>query len=399
MIYIDAGATTPCDPRVVEAMLPHFFERFGNASSPHFAGARADEAVEIAREQVAVLLNARATEIVWTSGATESNHLAIRGLAHSALHGPLAQTATGTRRAIAISALEHKSVSEVARALESEGFAIVVLPVDGQGAVRLDAARELINENTLLVCVQAANGEIGTIQPIRELSDLAHERGALFHCDGAQAAGKIPLDVAELNVDSMALSAHKMYGPQGVGALWLRRGLRPLIVPQQIGGGQERGLRAGTLNVPGIVGMGAACQICHREMAAESARLSGLRDQLEHELCESIPTLQLNGARAHRLPHCASLSFPGVEASVLLARLPQLALSSGAACDTGALSPSQTLLNLGLPRAVAACTVRVGLQRFNTLEQIERARAMIINQFEELQSLENFSSCPPRKTA
>ena len=384
MIYLDAGATTPCDPRVVEAMLPHFFERFGNASSPHFAGERADEAVEIAREQVAALINARASEIIWTSGATESNNLAIRGLAHSALHGPLAQAATGTRRAIAIGAIEHKSVAEVARALENDGFEIIVLPVDEQGTVCLNQARELIDDNTLLVCVQAANGDLGTIQPIGELADLAHQCGALFHCDAAQAAGKIPLYVGELNVDSLALSAHKMYGPQGVGALWLRRGLRGLLVPQQIGGGQERGLRAGTLNVPGIVGMGAACHICQNEMAGESARLATLRDALENGLQISLPNLKLNGDRDNRLPHCVSLTFAGVDAALLMARTPDLALSSGAACDAGAPGPSQTLISIGLSREDAASTIRVGLHRFNTREQIAGAGKMIVTQIEAL---------------
>ena len=384
MIYLDAGATTPCDPRVVEAMLPHFYENFGNASSPHFAGARTDEAVERAREQVAALINARANEIIWTSGATESNNLAIRGLAHSALRGPLAHAATATRRAIALGAIEHKSVAEVARALENDGFQIVVLPVDGQGMIRLDQARDLIGENTLLVCVQAANGEIGTIQPIRELAELAHQNGAFFHCDAAQAAGKIPLDVGELGADSLALSAHKMYGPQGVGALWLRRGVGKFLVPQQVGGEQERGLRAGTLNVPGIVGLGAAGEICQREMAEESARLSELRDWLENELCQSIQNLKLNGAPQPRLPHCASLTFAGVDAALLMARLPDVAVSNGAACDAGALSPSQTLLAIGLSRADAASTLRVGLHRFNTREEIALARQKIENQIELL---------------
>ena len=387
MIYLDAGATTPCDPRVVEAMLPHFYQQFGNASSPHFAGERADKAVEIAREHVADLINARASEIVWTSGATESNNLAIRGLAQSALRGPLAHAATGTRRAIAIGAIEHKSVTEVALALENDGFEIIVLPVDGQGTVRLDKARELIDENTLLVCVQAANGEIGTIQPIGELAEIAHQNGALFHCDAAQAAGKIPLDLNDLNdlnVDSMALSAHKMFGPQGVGALWLRRGLRGLLVPQQIGGGQERGLRAGTTNVPGIVGMGAACEICQREMNDESTRLSELRDELENRLQSSIANLQLNGDRNRRLPHCASLTFAGVDAGLLMARLPDVALSNGAACDAGAPGPSQTLLAIGLSREAATSTVRVGLHRFNTAEEIKRAAELIVIQVEEL---------------
>ena len=373
MIYLDSGATTPCDPRVVDAMLPFFYEQFGNASSPHFAGARADEAVEIAREQVATLLGAQANEITWTSGATESNNLAIRGLAHSALRGPLAHKSAGKRRIIAVSALEHKSVGEVARALESEGFEIVVLPVDEQGTVRLDEARALISENTLIVSVQAANGEIGTIQPLQKLADLAHECGALFHCDAAQAAGKIPLDVAQLGVDLMSLSAHKMYGPQGVGALWMRRGLRPLLVPQQFGGGQERGLRAGTLNLPGIVGMGAACQICQREMPEEGARLSELRDDLEQQMRSSVPALKLNGARTQRLPHLSSLTFSGVDTNLLMAHLPQLALSSGAACDSGAPGPSKTLQIIGLSREDATSTLRFGLHRFNTSEQIIQA--------------------------
>ena len=394
MIYLDAGATTPCDPRVVEAMLPHFFERFGNASSPHFAGARAEEAVEIAREHVAALINARANEIIWTSGATESNNLAIRGLAQSALRGPLAHAATGTRRAIAIGAIEHKSVSEVARALENDGFQIVVLPVDGQGTIRLDEARALIDENTLLVCVQAANGEIGTIQPIGELAELAHQHGALFHCDAAQAAGKVLLDVNDLNVDSLAMSAHKIYGPQGVGALWLRRGLRKFLVPQQVGGGQERGLRAGTTNVPGIVGMGAACEICQREMAEESARLLEWRDELENRLQSSFPNLRFNGDRNRRLPHCANLTFAGVDTALLMARLPDVAVSSGAACDAGAPGPSQTLLAIGLSRDAATSTIRVGLHRFNTREQIEQAQQMIS---EQLKILSGGSAETPRQ--
>ena len=380
MIYLDAGATTPCDPRVVSAMLPHFFERFGNASSPHFAGERANEAVEIAREQVAALLNARSSEIVWTSGATESNHLAIRGLAHSARRGPLAHHTFGQRRAIALSAIEHKASSHVARALEMDGFQTVVLPVDREGIVCLNQARELIDEDTLLVCVQAANGEIGTLQPLRALAELAHEKGALLHCDAAQAAGKIALDVAALGVDLMSLSAHKMYGPQGVGALWMRRALRSLLVPQQLGGEQERGLRAGTLNVPGIVGLGVAAVLCQREMSDESARLAMLRDQLEREIGRVFPRLQRNGSREQRLPHLASLTFPGVDVGALMARLPQLALSSGAACDAGALEPSPVLQAVGLSRADAASSIRVGLHRFNTTEQIERTVALVADQ-------------------
>lgn len=380
LIYLDSGATTPCDPRVVEVMLPYFTERFGNSSSPHFAGTRAHEAVEGAREEVASLLGGRPGEIVWTSGATESNNIAIRGFAFSVLRGPLSHKGMGHRRKIAISAIEHKSVSEVARTLENDGFEVVVLPVDCGGRVRLDTARQLLDEQTLLVCVQAANGEVGTIQPLGELADLAHERGALFHCDASQAAGKIPLDVAASGVDSLSLSAHKMYGPQGVGALWVRRSLRPLLLSGQVGGGQERGLRAGTLNVPGIVGFGKACDLCQDEMKEEGTRLSFWRDELELRLPQAVPDVRFNGNRQHRLPHNASLTFPGIDASLLMSRLPELALSGGAACDSGALTPSQTLQALGLSRQDAASTIRVGLHRFNTNEEIEEAARQIKEQ-------------------
>lgn len=386
LIYLDSGATTPCDPRVVSAMLPYFTERFGNTSSPHFAGTRAHEAVEGAREEVASLLGGRAEEIIWTSGATESNNLAIRGTAHSVLRGPLSHKGMGDRRKIAISAIEHKSVSEVARALENDGFQVVVLPVDSGGRVRLDAARELVDESTFMVSVQAANGEIGTIQPLEELGALAHERGALFHCDASQAVGKIPLDVALLDIDLLSLSAHKMYGPQGVGVLWIRRALRPLLMPQQVGGGQERGLRAGTLNVPGVVGLGKACGLCESQMKEEGARLSLWRDELELHLRQTVPTVRLNGNQQHRLPHNASLTFPDVDASLLLSRLPELALSGGAACDSGAPTPSQTLQALGLSREDAASTIRVGLHRFSTKEEIGKAAFLIGEQVLSLRS-------------
>ncbi|PQV65274.1 cysteine desulfurase IscS [Abditibacterium utsteinense] len=380
LIYLDAHATTPCDPRVVEAMLPYFFERFGNSSSPHAAGERTHQAVEDAREAVASLLGARADEVIWTSGATESNNLAIRGVAQSAMRGALFQKGLGERRKIAISAIEHKSVSEVVSSLRSDGFEIVVLPVDSGGRVQLERARDLIDAETLLVSVQAANGEIGTIQPLAELVALSHDQGALFHCDAAQAVGKIPIDVVSLGIDLLSLSAHKMYGPQGVGALFVRRALRSLLMPQQVGGGQERGVRAGTLNVPGIVGLGEASRLCKSEMEAEGVRLGAWRDQMEKTLQSVIPTLRLNGASDPRLPHNASLSFPGIEASLLLARLPNLAVSSGAACDSGAPEPSKTLQNIGLSRPDAASTIRIGLHRWNTLEEVKHAIKLLVDQ-------------------
>jgi cysteine desulfurase len=374
MIYLDHHATTPCDPRVVETMLPYFTHHFGNASSPHEAGRIAYEAVEKAREQVAELINAQPQEIFWTSGATEANNLAILGLAR----GPYAQRLAPHRRRIVISAIEHKAVQEPCRVLQDEGFEVMVLPVETDGQVNLNAAQQVINEQTLFVSLQAANGEMGTIQPVVEMARLAHEAGALLHCDAAQAVGKIPVDVLTWDVDLLSLSGHKIYGPKGVGALYIRRGLNSQLVPHQHGGGQERGLRPGTLPVPLLAGLGEACFICQQEMFCEAVRIATLRDRLEMQIQDSCPAVRLNGSREARLPHNSSLTIPGISGDILLAQLPNIALSTGSACESGAMEPSKVLQAIGLSREDAASTVRIGLGRFTTMEEIEQVVQHVI---------------------
>lgn len=367
-IYLDYHATTPCDPRVVEAMLPYLTDLFANPSSPHRMGRRAAQAIETAREQAAQLIGAEPEEVVFTSGATESNNLAILGTARAY---------SGNRRKVICSAIEHKSVLEPVMHLAHEGYEPHILPVDSAGRVRLDIAENLIDERTLLVSVQVANQEIGTIQPIRELVEIAHRAGALLHCDAAQAVGKIPLDVQALDVDMLSLSGHKMYAPKGVGALYRRRGsLKP--APLLYGGGQEVGLRSGTYNTPAIVGLGVACKICQQEMPQEAARLQLLRDRLEQRLLRAIPNLQRNGDLSNRLPHNSSLTFPSGDAELLLAQLPLLAVSTTSACSAGAIEPSQVLLAIGLSREEAYRTLRIGLGRFTTEQDIEIACEMLI---------------------
>ena len=359
MIYLDNHATTPCDPLVLEAMLPYFTAQFGNPSSAHAAGTRTAEAVQLAREQVAELVGAQPGEVVFTSGATEANNLALLGYARAA-------RATSSRRRIVISAIEHKAISNPAKQLAREGFEVITLPVDHHGTVSLTAAAEAITTDTLLVSVHAANGEIGTIQPIAELVELAHAAGALLHTDAAQAVGKIPVDILAWGVDMLSISAHKLYGPQGVGALIVRHPRRTQLEPLGYGGGQERNWRPGTLNVPGIVGFGAACNCCVRLMSEESIRLTTLRDEFEMVILKAVPNAYRNGNPHNRLPHNSSITFPGIEADALLARLPAVALSTGSACDAGTVEPSPTLLALGLSRNDARATVRIGLGRFTS---------------------------------
>lgn len=375
MIYLDHHATTPCDPRVVEAMLPFFTQHFGNVAIAHEAGRVVGEAVEAARAQVAQLLGGRAGDIIFTSGATESNNLAIFGLARA--YGD-------KRRRIVTTAIEHKAVLEPCRELGKAGFEVVMLPVDGTGRVELGAAAAAINDRTLLVSIQAANPEIGTIQPVREVAALAHAQGAFVHCDAAQAVGKMPLDVNDWGVDLLSLSGHKMYGPKGVGALYARGGRSLGLQALTFGGGQEKALRPGTLNVPGIVGLGEACRLGAELQATESSRLNALRDELEAQLLVSIPGLQRNGNVEDRLPHNSSLTFPAIEADALLANLPQLALSTGSACASGALEPSPVLTAIGLSRHQADCTVRVGLGRFTSDEEITMATEAIVAAFDRL---------------
>ncbi|RMG02190.1 MAG: cysteine desulfurase, partial [Acidobacteria bacterium] len=321
-IYLDYNATTPCDPRVVQAMLPYFTEIYGNpANGLHVLGRKAALAVETAREQVANLIKARSNEIFFTSGATESNHLAILGTA---------EFAPASRRKVITCAIEHKAVLEPCKRLAERGFEVVILPVDENGMVRLSDLEKALDNNTFLVSIQSANNEIGTLQPISNITSMAHHYGALVHTDAAQAAGKIPVDVNEWEVDLLSISAHKMYGPKGIGALYVRGGRRKIpIRPILEGGGQENGLRAGTLNVPGIVGFGAACEIAIAEMPTEAIRIQSLRDELEKNLLENISNLRINARYAPRLPNTISLTFEGEEADALLARLPQLMMSTG----------------------------------------------------------------------
>ena len=383
LIYLDHHATTPCDPLVLEAMLPYFTAQFGNPSSAHAAGTRTADAVQQAREQVASLVGAQPGEVIFTSGATEANNLALLGYVRAA-------RATNPRRRIVISAIEHKAVINPAKQLAREGFEIITLPVDAQGTIDMAAAAEAINDDTLLVSIHAANGEIGTIQPIQQLSQLVHAAGALLHTDAAQAVGKIPVDMLAWGADMLSISSHKLYGPQGIGALIVRHPRRTQLEPLGHGGGQERGWRPGTLNVPGIVGFGAACARCTQVLAEESTRLATLRDEFESVVLTAIPNAYRNGNTLSRLPHNASLTFPGIEADALLARLPSLALSTGSACDAGTVEPSPTLLAIGLSRDDARATVRVGLGRFTTPEQIHVSAADFVKQVVKL--LELFAS-------
>lgn len=363
-IYLDYNATTPCDPRVVQAMLPYFTEIYGNpANGLHVLGRKAALAVETAREQVANLINARPSEIFFTSGATESNHLAILGTA---------EFAPASRRKVITCAIEHKAILEPCKRLADRGFDVVILPVDETGIVRLSDLEKVLDENTFLVSVQSANNEIGTLQPVSKIASMAHRYGALVHTDAAQAAGKIPVDVNEWEVDLLSFSAHKMYGPKGIGALYVRGGRRKIpIRPLLEGGGQENGLRAGTLNVPGIVGFGAACEIAIAEMPTETIRIQSLRDELEKNLLENISNLRINARYAPRLPNTINLTFEGEEADALLARLPQLMMSTGSACNTGALEPSHVLQAIGLTRQQASSSVRISLGRMTTEEDIQ----------------------------
>lgn len=355
-VYLDYQATTPTDPRVVEAMLPFFTERFGNPHSrDHVFGRTVAAAVGAAREQVAALIGAEAREIVFTSGATESNNLAIKGAA---------RFLRAQRNHVVTVATEHKCVLESCRRLEREGFSLTLLPVDGAGLVDLDRLADAITEATALVSVMAVNNEIGVIQPLGEIGALCRSRGVLFHTDAAQAAGKIPLDVQAMNVDLMSLSAHKMYGPKGIGALYVRWRPRVRLEPLMDGGGQERGLRSGTLPAPLCVGMGAACALAATAMAAEERRLLGQRDRLLASLMDAVDGIALNGDPVRRIPGNLNVRIDGVDAEAVLDGLPDLALSTGSACTSAAVEPSYVLRALGLSDEEAHASIRIGLGRF-----------------------------------
>ncbi len=372
-IYLDNQATTPCDPRVVAAMLPYFSEAFGNPHSvEHALGREAEAAVARARAEVAALIGATPREIVFTSGATESNNLAIKGAARFA-----ARMENPRRRLITL-ATEHKCVLQATADLAEEGFEPVFLPVRPDGRLDPEALRMALATPTLLVSVMAANNETGVLQDITALAALAHQAGALFHTDAAQAVGKIPIDVTAQGIDLLSISGHKLYGPKGVGALYVRHRPRVRLAPLISGGGQERGLRSGTLPAPLIVGFGAACRIAGAEMAAEAARLAGLRERLLARLGDAIPGISVNGSREHRLAGNLNLAFPAARAETLLADLPDLCLSTGSACSSAAVEPSYVLGAMGVPAEVAARSLRIGIGRFTSAAEIDLAAAMLI---------------------
>jgi cysteine desulfurase len=364
-VYLDYHATTPVDPRVLDTMLPYFTETFGNpASSSHQWGWKAQEAVEAARRHVAAIIGATAREVIFTSGATESNNCAIRGAADAA---------APSRRHIVCSAIEHKSVLELVARLGGQGWRTTVVPVCRDGRIDLGALTEAITEATVLVSVMAANNEIGVIQPLSAIGERAHAAGALFHVDAAQAVGKIPLDVEAMHIDLLSLTGHKMYGPKGCGALFIRK--RTEVSPLVIGGGQERGLRSGTLNVPGIVGLGRACEIGKSEMAEESRRLARLRDRLLAGLTSQLDGVVVNGSLEHRLPHNLHVSFSDVDGESLLIGIGDIAVSSGSACASASATPSHVLRALMGSDDVPSASIRFGLGRFTTDDDIDYAIA------------------------
>ncbi len=379
-IYMDNHATTPLDPRVLDAMMPFFKDQFGNAASRNHAfGWQAEEAVETARKQVASIIGANAKEIVFTSGATESNNLALKGVAE--MYGERGNH-------IITAATEHKCVLDSTKKLEKHGYRITYLPVMADGLVDLDMLRESMTDKTILVSLMYANNEIGVIQPVREIGKLCKERGVLFHTDATQAVGKIPVNVISDNVDLLSISAHKMYGPKGVGALYVRRkSPRVQLTAQMDGGGHERGMRSGTLNVPGIVGLGSACHFAAAEMAEEAKRLRYLRDKLKDRLLSELDETYVNGSMEHRLPNNLNISFAYVEGESLLMGVTDIAVSSGSACTSATLEPSYVLKALGAGDDLAHSSIRYGIGRFNTEQEVDYVAEKTIAVVKKLREL------------
>lgn len=379
-IYFDNHATTPVDPRVLDMMLPYFSEHFGNAASRnHKYGWEAEEAVEIARKQIADLIGASAKEIVFTSGATESDNLAIRGAAYM-------YREKGDHIITAVT--EHKAVIDTCKRLEKEGFRMTYLPVRKDGLIDLDRLREAITDKTTLISIMTANNEIGVLQPIAEIGAIAKERGVLFHTDAVQAVGKVPFDVNAANVHMASISAHKMYGPKGVGALYVRRrNPRVLLTPIIEGGGHERGMRSGTLNVPGIVGFGKAAELCRLEMAADAAHTRALRDRLNQKLHQNLDELYINGSMEHRLPGSLNISFAYVEGESLLMGINDVAVSSGSACTSASLEPSYVLKALGTGDELAHSSIRFGIGRFNTEEEVDYVADKLVGVVRKLREM------------
>jgi cysteine desulfurase len=378
-VYLDYQATTPMDPRVLDAMMPYFIEKFGNPHSRnHTHGWEAEEAVEKARRQVAELIAADEREIVFTSGATESNNLAIAGVA---------RFYKDRKNHIITLTTEHKCVLDTCRHLEQEGFEVTYLPVRKDGLVDLEALKAAITDKTVLVSIMAANNEIGVIQPLKEIGAICRERHVFFHTDCAQAYGKIPLNVDEMKIDLMSISGHKIYGPKGIGALYVRRRPRVRLVAMIHGGGQERGMRSGTLATPLCVGLGEAAVICGREMAAEAERLKGLRDRFYKTIMRELPEVYLNGDLEHRLPGNLNLSFAYVEGEGLMMGIKDLSVSSGSACTSESLEPSYVLRALGVEEDLAHTSLRIGFGRFTTEAEVDYAVERIVQAVTKLRKL------------
>jgi cysteine desulfurase len=377
---MDYHATTPLDPRVLDAMLPYYREKFGNAASRnHSFGWDAEQAVEKGRRQVAELIGATPKEVVFTSGATESNNLAIKGVAEM-------YSERGNH--IITVATEHKAVLDTCKRLAKHGLSVTFLPVQRDGLLDLDALRAAITDQTILISVMHANNEIGVLQPVREIGRIARERGVLFHTDATQSVGKVPVNVNDDNIDLLSLSGHKIYGPKGIGALYVRRkNPRVQLTAQMDGGGHERGMRSGTLNVPGIVGLGEACAICQMEMAGESSRLAGLRDRLKDRLFAELDEIYVNGSMSSRLPNNLNVSFAYVEGESLLMGIHDVAVSSGSACTSATLEPSYVLRALGVGEDLAHTSIRFGLGRFNTQEEVDYVAGRVIEVVGKLREL------------
>ncbi|HET9553159.1 MAG TPA: IscS subfamily cysteine desulfurase [Anaeromyxobacteraceae bacterium] len=378
-IYMDYHATTPLDPRVLDAMLPYFKEEFGNAASKsHSFGWHAEEAVEAAREQVAKLIGASAKEIVWTSGATESDNLAIKGAARF-------NVAKGKH--LVTVATEHKAVLDSVHALERDGFEVTILGVGKDGLVTPEAVKAALRPDTVLVSVMHANNETGVVQPIEAIGAVTRAAGVLFHCDAVQGVGKIPFDVEQANVDLASLSAHKMYGPKGVGALYVRRKPRVRLTTQMDGGGHERGFRSGTLNVPGIVGFGKAAELALAEREAEAARVLSLRERLRQGLEAQLDLVFVNGSLEHRLPGNLNMSFAYVEGEAMMMAIKDVAVSSGSACTSASLEPSYVLRAMGVGDDLAHSSIRFGLGRFNTEAEVDHVIRLVVEKVKKLREM------------
>jgi cysteine desulfurase len=380
-IYMDYHATTPVDPRVLEAMMPYFRDCFGNAASrSHRFGWQAEEAVNVAREQVAKLIGAsKSKEIVFTSGATESDNLALKGVANF-------YKSKGNH--IITTKIEHKAVLDSCKKLETQGFEVTYLPVDKNGLVSPDDVKKAITDKTILVSVMLANNEVGTVQPIQAIGAITREKGVLLHTDAVQGVGKTPFDVESMNVDLASLSAHKIYGPKGIGALYVRRSKpRVRISAEMDGGGHEFGMRSGTLNVPGIVGFGKACEILSNEWQAESERLRTLRDKLLHVLTNKLDEVHINGSLERRLPNNLNLSFAFVEGESLLMAIRDVAVSSGSACTSASLEPSYVLHAMGVTDDAAHSSIRFGLGRFTTEEEVDYVTKLVVDKVNKLREM------------